>query len=71
MQIMPINSILKVSQRVGAQRDREDVLCSIMEEVGELATEVRIAKGSSYKTKGVALLVKQLTQSYHWLILFM
>lgn len=47
-----IGQILEISKLIKTERDRTDVLCSVMEEVGELGTEVRIAKGSSYKVAG-------------------
>ncbi|AGN30084.1 hypothetical protein VPFG_00082 [Vibrio phage nt-1] len=48
-----INEVLEVSKRVDNGRCVRDVLASAVEEQGELATEVRIKYGTSYKTADV------------------
>lgn len=40
------------SKRIVNGRTVKDVMCSVSEEVGELATEVRIKYGQSYKEPG-------------------
>jgi NTP pyrophosphatase (non-canonical NTP hydrolase) len=49
---MPIDTILEVSKRIDNARTANDVMNSIVEEVGELAREVRCAYGPSYKEAG-------------------
>ena len=49
---MPINTVLNVSKRINNGRTVNDVMNSIMEEVGELAREVRCEYGPSYKKAG-------------------
>ena len=44
-----VEAVQETSVLVEDGRDIEDVLSALMEEVGELATEVRIAQGKSYK----------------------
>lgn len=46
-----LSRVLKVSREV-PKRKRYKVLGHLMEETGELALEVNIAEGESYKTKG-------------------
>jgi len=49
------NTLIKevfVASKASKPRSRYDVLASLMEEVGELATEVAIAEGHSSKPKG-------------------
>lgn len=48
-----IQEVFQVSKRVGLERCVRDVHLSLTEEVGELATEVRIKYGDSYKTPDV------------------
>lgn len=47
-----IEEILKTSRSIKIERDEFTVLAHTMEEVGELATEITIALGTSYKTQG-------------------
>ena len=47
-----IDETLARSKRIKNGRSCQDVLSSVMEEVGELATEVRIKYGQSYKEPG-------------------
>ena len=47
-----LNEILSTSYEVDNNRTQYDVLAKVMEEVGELACEVAIGNGGSYKTAG-------------------
>ena len=47
-----IDETLAVSKRIVNSRTVQDILCTVQEEVGELATEVRIKYGQSYKEPG-------------------
>ncbi|URQ03619.1 hypothetical protein PVA23_242 [Vibrio phage PVA23] len=46
-----INEILASSKRIDNGRTVKDVHMSVVEEVGELATEVRVKYGTSYKKR--------------------
>ncbi|AAQ64106.1 hypothetical protein KVP40.0035 [Vibrio phage KVP40] len=48
-----INEILASSKRIDNGRTVKDVHMSVVEEVGELATEVRVKYGTSYKNADV------------------
>lgn len=43
---------LTVSKHIKTERSVQDVLCYVMEEIGELSTEVAIKYGNSYKEAG-------------------
>lgn len=47
-----VNEILKTSSEIKNDRTLQDVLTHLMTEVGELAQEVQIAEGKSYKEHG-------------------
>ena len=47
-----IDETLLRSKRINNGRTVTDVMCTVAEEVGELATEVRIKYGQSYKEPG-------------------
>lgn len=47
-----VSEILEVARSIGAERDPSSIILKVMEEVGELATEVAIASGKSYKHPG-------------------
>lgn len=47
-----INETWERTARIKNGRTVKDVMCSVAEEVGELATEVRIKYGQSYKVAG-------------------
>jgi NTP pyrophosphatase (non-canonical NTP hydrolase) len=46
-----IKQVFETGERL-PKRTRLSVLCSLVEEVGELSTEVSISEGLSYKTEG-------------------
>lgn len=46
---MSISKILSVSEQVKDNRSTSQVMLKVMEEVGELSTEITIANGDSYK----------------------
>ena len=46
-----IQDVFKVSE-IAKHRTKQDILAALMEEVGELATEVNIDTGYSYKQAG-------------------
>lgn len=47
-----ISHTLSMSKIIKNDRTVQDVLCSVIEEVGELGTEVRVKYGTSYKEPG-------------------
>lgn len=47
-----INIILDTCKKVHKQRDIADVFTSLIEEVGELSTEIAIERGHSHKLPG-------------------
>lgn len=50
---MSISKILSVSEQVKDNRTTSQVMLKVMEEVGELSTEITIANGNSYKEASV------------------
>ena len=47
-----VNSVLEVSKMVSQTRNETSVMLHVMEEVGELALELAIYNGTSYKPAG-------------------
>ena len=47
-----IDTVLEFSKRINDGRGRYYVLAKCQEELGELSTEVAVAEGDGYKTKG-------------------
>ncbi len=47
-----ITQTWETSDKVNNGRTAENILCSLVEEVGELAKEVRIRSGNTYKKPG-------------------
>lgn len=48
-----VKTILEASSEIKNDRTKSDVLVHLMTEVGELAQEIQISEGKSYKTEGV------------------
>lgn len=47
-----VSEIIKTAVQVQSTRDIQDILTHAMTEMGELAQEVQIAQGNSYKSAG-------------------